>query len=173
VARTAIAFLGLALLALTIGCGGPRQTTGQSPPSTPSPVAVGALAPDFNFTTFQGESHSVGDLKGAPVILSFWAAYCPACEEFTPKVETVYRQYKEAGLLVFGLSAGEAQEMLQQKAESLGLTYPLALSQDAVRSYGISAIPMTYLIDREGRVQAALLGARELDALEVEVQKIL
>ncbi|MBN1457939.1 MAG: TlpA family protein disulfide reductase [Armatimonadetes bacterium] len=163
--RVTAALLGPCLLALLIGCGNSQTTT--------SRVTAGAPAPAFSFTTFAGDSYTSQDLQGRPVILNFWAAFCPACGEFAPKLEAVYQKHKEAGLFVVSVSAGEPQSLLEQKAKSLGLTYPLASSEDMARAYGITAIPMTYLIDREGRVQASLLGAQDLAALEKEVEKIL
>lgn len=163
--RGTAALLGLCLLALVVGCGNSQPTERN--------VTAGEPAPSFSFTTFAGDSYSSADLTGRPVILNFWAAYCPACAKFAPSLEAVYQKHKETGMFVVGISAGEPQHLLEEKAESLGLTYPLAISEDMLDAYGITAIPMTYLIDREGRVQSTLLGAQELDRLEEAVEKIL
>jgi cytochrome c biogenesis protein CcmG/thiol:disulfide interchange protein DsbE len=162
---------------IALGCGatGPARdaTDRQSGPPTSAAPGEGRPAPNFSFTTFDGVTHTSADLKGSPVVLNFWAVYCPACGKFAPTLEKAYQAHKPQGLLVFGIAAGEPEHSLKEKAESLGLTYPLASSMETARSFGVRRIPMTFLIDADGNVQSSLLGARDLAELETELKKIL
>ncbi len=162
---------------IAAGCGTttPARDAPDRPPGPPTSAAPGQgrPAPDFSFTTFDGVAHTSADLKGSPVVLNFWAAYCPACSKFAPTLEKAYQAHKAEGLLVFGIGAGEPEHKLKEKAESLGLTYPLASSMETTRAFGVRRIPMTFLIDEDGNVQSSLLGARHPAELETELKKIL
>ncbi len=172
-----LAAAGLVLLFGAAGCGERAPT---SPRATPPAVipseggsALPAQTPAFSFTTFDGESYSSEDLKGRPVILNFWADYCPACAEFAPRLEEIYQKHKDEGLLVFGIGGDGSEEALQKKADALGITYELATSTETVEAFAVHAIPMTFLIGGDGETKSAILGARQLEQLEAEVEKIL
>ena len=145
------------------------------PPARISPEgasAVPAQTPAFSFTAFDGESYSSESLRGRPVILNFWADYCPACAELAPRLEEVYQKHKGEGLLVFGIGADGSEEALEKKAAALGITYELATSTKTVEAFAVRAIPMTFLIGADGELKSAILGARQPEQLAAEVEKI-
>jgi|GEM_PF-1773802 len=168
--------VSIALFLALAGCAGPRDrppSPGQENPSAIAQPEERPPAPSLSFETFDGDTISLDQLKGQPVALNFWAVYCPACSNFAPVLQKVYENHKDEGLLVFGIGAGEQQKQLQEKADSLGITYPLAISAEAAGAFKVHAIPITFIIDREGRVAASLLGARDLETVERTVQAIL
>jgi len=175
--QKAIGFaVSIALLLTLAGCAGPQDhpaSSGQENPSAAIAPEARLPVPSLSFETFDGDTISLDQLKGQPVALNFWGAYCPACSDFAPVLQKVYENHKDEGLLVFGIGAGEPEEKLQEKADSLGITYPLAISSEAARAFHVRAIPMTFVIDREGRVAASLLGSRDLEVVEQTIQAIL
>ena len=172
-----LAAAGLALLLGAAGCGerAPTSPSARPPAGIPSDSAsaVPAQTPAFSFTTFDGKSYTSEDLKGRPVILNFWADYCPACAGFAPRLEEVYQKHKEEGLLVFGIGADGSEGALRKKADALGITYELAASTETVETFAVHAIPMTFLIGADGETKSAILGARQPAQLAAEVEKIL
>ncbi|MCJ7750443.1 MAG: TlpA family protein disulfide reductase [Armatimonadetes bacterium] len=172
-----LAAAGLVLLLGAAGCGerAPTSPSATPPAGIPSDgaSAVPAQTPAFSFTTFDGESHTSENLKGRPVILNFWADYCPACAEFSPRLEEVYQKHKDEGLLVFGIGADGSEEALRKKADALGITYELATSTETIEAFAVHAIPMTFLIGADGETKSAILGARQSEQLAAEVEKIL
>ena len=172
-----LAAAGVVLLLGAAGCGerAPTSPSAAPPAGIPSDSAsaVPAQTPAFSFTTFDGESYTSEELKGRPVILNFWADYCPACAQFAPRLEEVYQKHKDEGLLVFGIGADGSEEALRKKADALGITYELAASTETIEAFAVHAIPMTFVIGADGETKAAILGARQPEQLEAEVEKIL
>ena len=69
---------------------------------------TGFLAPDFALTTLEGERVQQSALRGSPVIVNFWATWCPPCRAEMPELEAVWRQYKDAGLVLLGVDQAES-----------------------------------------------------------------
>jgi cytochrome c biogenesis protein CcmG/thiol:disulfide interchange protein DsbE len=162
--RRLLAVLAPALLAfLAAGCRAPSSSG--SPPS--------GAAPDFSLVSLDGEAYSLADLKGKPVVLNFWSSGCPHCATVAPYLQDFQTQYGEQGLVVLGVAGLDSETALRDKASSLGVTYPIAISPDTARTYSVSSVPMTYFIDREGTIAASIAGAQPRTQFEDAVQKIL
>lgn len=152
------------------GCG--RQT-GPTRESAPAQQAeLGRSAPDFSFTTVDGETISLAALRGKPVLLNFWASWCHFCIEEAPHLEALYQQYEQNDLQVLGVGT-DSQDALRRKAEELKLTYPVGSNPEAAGMYGVSGIPHTFFIDRDGKLVSSVVGARPRADLEAEVKRIL
>jgi cytochrome c biogenesis protein CcmG/thiol:disulfide interchange protein DsbE len=135
--------------------------------------AVKKPAPDFNFTALDGSRISLADLAARPVVLNFWASWCPACAMTAPNLQAIYEKYGGQGLLVVGVAGEDSEEDISKKAKELGITYPVAISHKTAIDYRVRAIPATFFIDRDGQLISSLVGAREPAEFEAEVQKIL
>jgi thiol-disulfide isomerase/thioredoxin len=159
---TALAATVLLLPSLT-GCGSNRE----------APVRGPRSAPDFSLTALDGASYRLSDLRGRPVVLNFWASWCPACSQLAPRLEQLGQSHAEQGLFVVSVSRDEPAEALARKAESLSITYPIALSDETVAAYRVRVIPMTFFIDREGVLVESIMGAADESALADAVRKIL
>ncbi len=106
-------------------------------------------------------------------MLNFWASSCPACAQLAPRLESIYLEHKAEGLLVLGVAGTDSEEALKRKAESLNISYPIALSEETAAAYGVRIIPMTFFIDRDGALAASVMGAADESVLADAVQKIL
>ncbi|MCJ7821467.1 MAG: TlpA family protein disulfide reductase, partial [Armatimonadetes bacterium] len=170
--RCLFAVLALALLTVVAaGCRSPSASAPSSSGTPPSGTPPTGAAPDFSLVSLDGEAYSLADLKGKPIVLNFWSSGCPHCATVAPYLQDFYTQHGDLGLVVLGVAGPDSETALRDKASSLKLTYPIAISPDTARAYNVSPVPMTYFIDREGNIAASILGAQPRRQFEDAVQK--
>jgi cytochrome c biogenesis protein CcmG/thiol:disulfide interchange protein DsbE len=118
---------------------------------------VGSKAPDFTLNTVAGTPVQLSALSGHPILLNFWGVNCGPCRRELPVLQQAYRQYRDSGLVVIGVDAqlDDAQAITTFASEH-GASYQMLLnpSQALMQTYGLDALPRTYLIDRSGVVRA-------------------
>jgi len=137
------------------------------------PIPSGPPAPDFTLLTLDGtQQYTLSDLKGRPVAVFFWTSWCYYCALQAPDLETLYQRYRDQGFLVLGVGLDDPAA-LQQKAEALGLTFPVGYNPYAGVLYGVEAIPYTFIIDRSGSVSSSWLGLQPIATLEAAIQEVL
>ena len=122
----------------------------------PSPI----LAPDFTLNTLDGGEMTLSKLKGKVVLLDFWATWCPPCREAIPHLINLQKTYQEKGVEVIGMNVDKGDvETVRRFVKSMDIPYPITLTPEEVsRNYGVTGIPTTILIDKEGRIRQKLLG---------------
>jgi peroxiredoxin len=125
-----------------------------------APKEKRSLAPDFTLATIDGRIITVSQLKGKVVLLDFWATWCAPCRLAIPHLNDLYRAYRERGLEIIGLSLDKGNPgQVRRFAVNMGIKYPIIMADDdVVKNYGISPIPTTYLIDREGYISNKWVG---------------
>ena len=132
-------------------------------------TSVGALAPDLAFENPDGKILKLSNLKGKVVLLDFWAGWCRPCRQENPNVVKMYKKYNEKGFEVFSVSLDRDKANWTKAIQDDGLLWPNHVSDlkqwqsEAAKIYGISAIPTTFLIDREGRIIAKNLRGAALE----------
>jgi len=125
-------------------------------------------APDFTIKDLQGTSLSLSSYKGKVLVLNFWATWCPPCRKEIPDFIEAYRELKDKGLEILGVSVDETTaEALLEWTKKTGINYPIALATpEIVRDYEPgNYIPATIIIDRGGRIryrQSSLLDKETL-----------
>ena len=119
---------------------------------------VGNPAPDFTLATTEGGELTLSDLQGQPVLLNFWATWCPDCRKEIPTLVAAADTYDGEVVLV-GIS-DESRRAVEAFADANGMTYPLLLDKQHVASaaYQIRGLPTSYLIDAQGIVAKAHVG---------------
>jgi peroxiredoxin len=119
------------------------------------------LAPDFELDTLDGQTVRLSDLRGSVVLLNFWRISCGWCVVEMPYLEQVYAEWQEAGLVLFTVNIGDSAEAVAAFLEENDLSLPVLLdtTQAVAIQYSISSIPMTFLIDQDGVIQAVKIGA--------------
>jgi len=122
----------------------------------PSP----ALAPDFTLKTLDGQEMTLSKLKGKVVLLDFWATWCAPCREAIPHLINLQKTYQAKGVEVIGMSVDRGDvETVRRFVKSMDIPYPIMLTPEEVsRNYGVTALPTTILIDKEGKIRQKLLG---------------
>jgi cytochrome c biogenesis protein CcmG, thiol:disulfide interchange protein DsbE len=104
--------------------------------------------------------------RGRPVILNFWASWCEPCKQEAPLLESVWRRYRDRGLVVIGLDFNDLRSDARRFARENRMSYPLAYDGrgETLTDYGVVGAPETFFIDRTGRlVCERLQGAVHLE----------
>lgn len=149
-----IAATGLSLALLAIYGRGDRPSLSTSgSPQLASGLAIDP-APDYTFTTFDGQRLGPTELAGKAVVLNFWASWCTPCRAEMPYFETTYQMFRERDLVFVGLAVQDAPASAQAFLEELGITYPAGLDEgnEITVRYQVSGLPTTIFIDRDGNI---------------------
>ncbi len=129
--------------------------------SSPSQdTKVGSLAPDFQLYNLNGKPVSLSDYRGTPVLLNFWATWCPPCRAEMPYLQQVYEEWSVQGLKLLAVNIGESSAEVEEFMQSYNLTFPVLLDtkQDVSQIYNIRYIPATFFIDKDGIIQVVKVG---------------
>lgn len=142
---------------------------------------VGKPAPDFSLPDLTDKTHKLAEYRGTVLILDFWATWCGPCKLAMPLVNKVYLEYKDKGLEVFGinLEGREKKELVEKFIEKTG--YQFTILQGGImgvgidQTYGVTGIPTTFVIDKQGIIRYRHIGYREnLDQLLArEIEELL
>jgi peroxiredoxin len=137
--------------------------------------AARQAAPDFSLTDVQGRAVSLAQFRGKVVLLDFWAVDCGGCKLEIPWYVEFDRKYRAKGLQLVGLDMyGETPEKISAFMAKSGMDYPVAVGSDALGSrFGLEEMPLTLLIDREGRVALRHAGVVDRDAFEHAIEELL
>jgi len=118
------------------------------------------VAPDFTLKTLDNEDISLSGFKGKVVLLDFWATWCGPCRESIPHLVQLQKTYQEKGFQVIGLSVDKGDGNAVRKfVKSMDIPYPVAIApEDVARNYGVSSLPTTLLIDKQGKIRDKIIG---------------
>jgi cytochrome c biogenesis protein CcmG/thiol:disulfide interchange protein DsbE len=153
----AVAVAGVAaLLALLVW-----RLTHQTPPPK-----VGGPAPNFALRRLDGTATmSLASLRGKTVVLNFWASWCGPCKQEAATLEQLWNQYRGRGVVFVGVDSNDTASDARRFVAAHGITYPVVSDgggRVAADRYGIAGLPVTYVIDRQGR----LVGDRVLGPVD-------
>lgn len=139
-------------------------------------ASANTAAPDFQLTTLDGANLSRDALRGKVVLVNFWATWCPPCRVEMPGFQHVYDRKKAEGFTILGVSTDAAgSQHVARYLREREITYPVAMASGGiVRAFGgSSALPTSFLIDRQGRVRHTVTGIFAEVALEQAVNRLL
>lgn len=130
---------------------------------------------DFTLSDSKGASVKLSDYKGRVVLLDFWATWCTGCKVEIPWYMEFQNKYKEAGLSVVGVSMDEdGWKSVKPFLAEHPMNYSVVVGNtDLAKLYSVDSMPMTLLIDRDGKIAASHVGMVEKDAFEREIQILL
>ncbi len=138
-------------------------------------VKIGQPAPDFTLRGPNGETVRLSDFAGHPMLINFWATWCPPCRFEMPLLEQTYEKLKDQGFVVLGVDVQEGPDLVNPYIQEMGLTFPVALDRGGAVStaYRVAALPTTVFVDANGVVTDIHRGALIEDTLQGYLDDIL
>lgn len=143
----------------------------------PNATAEGfPTAPAWQLTTQSGEDISLHDYQGKPVILHFWATWCPYCKKLQPKLVELEKKYQSSGIKIVSISFNEDEgAMPQDEIKRRGYDFITAVKGESVANrYGVKGTPTTFFINRKGQaIYKSTSSNINNPKLELAVQEII
>ncbi len=171
--KVALVMLSASVLVIA-GCSPGPAPQASAPSSIPSPnegIQVGNVAPDFQLPNLDYEPISLNELRGKPVVLNFWASWCPPCKDEMPYLQEIHEEYSGSGLVLLAINLGESLSTVENFLQSNDYSFPVLLDTRGVvaQQYRVINIPTTYFIDGDGIIQEKRIGAF-INAAQIEEQ---
>ncbi|EME71105.1 Thiol-disulfide isomeras and thioredoxin [Paramagnetospirillum caucaseum] len=160
------AFRFLAVLLLLSACG----EGGAKAPH------VGDAPPAFKLSTLDGTAVDYpAQLAGKVVVLRFWATWCPFCKDEMKMIQAVWSQSRDKGFEVLAVNAGQEKGDIADFIAKLGVTYPVLLDPGSkvTKAYGVTGLPMTLFVGRDGKVKGRILGETDEATFRRKVEELL
>jgi len=147
----------------------PSLLLAASLPQTLTPVEERPPAPDFALEDLDGKVHRLSDLRGKPVIVNFWATWCPPCREEMPSMQRAWERLEPAGVVLLAINVGEDPDRVFQFTANYPVEFPLLFDRDSAVSgeWPMRGLPSTFVVDPEGRIVYRAIGGREWDDPEL------
>ncbi len=128
------------------------------------------MAPDFTVYNSAGEAVKLSDYAGKPVVLNFWASWCPPCREEMPYFEELYTEMgDEVEFMMVNMTDNDREtvEVATKFMTDAGYTMPILFDTDtqAARAYTVIGVPMTMFVNAEGELVATARGSVTKDML--------
>jgi len=126
-------------------------------------------APAFDLPDMDGEAHSLASYRGRPVIVNFWATWCPPCRAELPSMNRGWAKIKDQGIAMIAINVGEDEETIFSFMGDYPIDFQVLLDQSGqtIQRWPIKGLPTTFVIDPEGRLVYRAIGGREWDADEL------
>ena len=169
-AITAVIFAGLGAL-IAFGLFQLQNNAGNSP-------STGDLepAPDFTAPLYSGGSgdFTLSDHLGSPVVVNFWGSWCPPCRAEFPALQAVADEYKDRGLIVFGVDVQDTEENARAFLDEQGATFLTGpdLTGQISLDYQVLSMPTTYFVTRDGKILRSWAGQIDEARLTTFIEEI-
>ena len=158
----------LLLVAACLAAGGTRSAHAAT-------SLVHKRAPEFVRTDLGHKRLDLNAYRGKVVLLNFWATWCAPCQVEMPSFVAWQKKYGPQGLQVIGISLDDDPALVRSLYGKLKLNYPVAMGDVKLGDLygGVLGLPVTYLIDRHGMIQAEFQGEADLGKIERQMQSLL
>ena len=169
-----IAIFGLLALALfavlAYGLANRSSATGRS-----GVTRIGKPAPEFTMMLLDGGEFRLSEHEGVPVVINFWASWCPPCRQESPAFERQWRRYQDTGIQFVGVDIQDEVSDAEAYVREFGLTFPNGLDVDGkiTIDYGVIGLPVTFFVGSSGIVEGRWVGAIPEDKLEERVNALI
>jgi peroxiredoxin len=139
---------------------------------------VGFQTPPFSLETLDGDSVTLAELSGHPLILNFWASWCPPCKSEMPDFQRAAVEYSDTDLVIAAINATnqDSTQNVEDFIEQENLTFLIPLDRSGIvaKLYNVHSLPTTYFVGRDGKVKNILVGGPiPLPLLRVEIEKLI
>ena len=159
----------------------PANTQSQSVPeentSAPSETVSIEKATDFYAFDLNGNKVTLAEKIGKPVVVNFWATWCPPCKAELPHFEKLYKELGgEVEFMMVDMTDGKRETVNDVKdfVEENGYTFPVYCDseQNAAMTYSVYSIPVTLFIDKDGNLSDMRIGVLDEETLKSGIEKI-
>jgi len=132
-------------------------------------------APKFARTDLNHKRVDLKAYRGKVVMLNFWATWCAPCQVEIPTFVVWQKKYSGQGLQIIGISMDDDPALVRAAYRKLNLNYPVAMGDVKIGDLygGVLGLPITFLIDRHGEIQAEFQGETDLNKIEAQLQSLL
>lgn len=143
-------------------------------PGAPPAPQIGFAAPDFTLETLDGRSVRLADLRGRPVILNFWATWCPPCRQEIPNLMAATVKYGDRVAIV-GIDDSEDHDTVAEFVfkESMNYTIVLDPNHVVVDRYRVNGLPTSFFVDADGVIRDLVVGPLSMAAIDDKLGKLL
>jgi len=143
--------------------------------ATAEAMSIGDAVPDFARTGLSGSKVTLSGLRGKVVLLNFWATWCAPCREEMPAFSRWQRTYGARGLQIIGVSMDDEPGSVTQMLAQHPVSYPIVMGDAKLAASfgGVLGLPLSYLIDAQGRVVARFQGEANLPRMEATLKELL
>jgi len=170
-----IAILILAILIslfaifLATGLANQASATGRS-----GEQLIGRRAPEFLADSINGKPLSLSNYPESPIILNFWASWCPPCRDETPHFEKIWRLYKEKDVVVIGINVQDDLNSANEYISEFDVTFINGMDKNGriMVDYGVTGLPVTFFLDREGMIIGRWVGSIGASSLESRAEAL-
>ncbi|MGB5510736.1 MAG: TlpA disulfide reductase family protein [Woeseiaceae bacterium] len=116
---------------------------------------AGQPAPDFALKSASGENLRLSEYRGDVVMINFWATWCGPCRQEMPLLDELYSRYQRVGFNLLGVNIDDDTGRAMKMIDELGVTFPVLFDskKEVSKLYDVEAMPVTVLVDREGRIR--------------------
>lgn len=148
-------------------------TACNSTPQLEVAPVVGSLAPDFELQDINGELVSLSAHRGQPVLVNFWATWCPPCLLEMPTIQSRYEMHYPE-LVVLAVDYGETVEDVSAYVDGAGLTFDPLLDRRGMvtQLFQVRGNPTSFFIDSDGVIQVVHIGMMTEEQIDNYLQKI-
>ncbi|HUU18837.1 MAG TPA: TlpA disulfide reductase family protein [Sedimentisphaerales bacterium] len=142
----------------------------------------GCKAPDFHLFLTNGNKFKLSDFQGKCVLIVFWRVGCPPCREGLPQLDIIFKKYKSAGFIVLGFNCADEKKIALKFLQDLSITFPNIVDSSEpaenvfftkYQTAGMSAVPLNYLIDKNGLVSDRWYGFENESNVIARIDRLL
>lgn len=144
-------------------------------PAFAATLLVHKKAPRFIRTDLEHKRLDLNKYRGKVVLLNFWATWCAPCKVEMPRFVEWQKKYGPRGLQIIGISMDDDPPLVRKAYGELRLNYPIVMGDEKLGELygGVLGLPVTFLIDRHGKIRAVNRGETELNSIEMQLQSLL
>lgn len=132
---------------------------------TLAPLQPGVPAPDFALQDTDGKIHRLSDYRGKPVIINFWATWCPPCREEIPSMNRAWHRLEKEGVAMLAINMGEDEDTIFIFTADYPADFPILMDRDGavIEQWPVKGLPTTYVVAPDGTIAYRAIGSREWD----------
>lgn len=132
---------------------------------TLTPIPGNLPAPDFELQDTRGRIHRLTAYRGKPVIINFWATWCPPCREEIPSMNRAWRLLEQEDVVMLAINVGEDEDTIFMFSADYPADFPMLMDQTGkvIADYPVKGLPTTHVIAPDGSFAYRAIGGREWD----------